>query len=230
MQPAESPDELSRPAATAPLELSLREALCRHLHDLSNRLWPVVVQADCALSGSAPQVELLSRIRDDLQEALNIATKMSDLLRGPMVSDNDAQHCADPLPDPSSKPPARLRVLCVDGHLDAGPALAHMVRHLGHEVDLVRTGSTALAAVAMRAYDVVLTDIRLADMSGRELTRQLRESGPTSVIWLAGADIDSAAAAAPGLVVPNCILTKPLSLDALRKALAGHPGQSTTSS
>lgn len=231
MQPAESPDELSGREAIAPLEANLRNALSRHLHDLSNQLWPVVVQAECALSEADPHFELLTRIRNDVQEALKIATKMSDLLQGPVVSDNDADVCPAPLlVHTANSQSRRLRILCVDGHPDAGAALSHMLKHLGHEVELLRTGTAALEAVAMRTYDVILTDIHLADMSGRELTRRLRERGPTPVIWLAGGDADSADGASAEPVVPNGILTKPLSLDALRKALGGPPGPTTTSS
>lgn len=231
MKPAESADALSPRETTPPLGLDLHSALSRHLHDLNNLLWPVVVQAECAQTGSVPQPELLSRIRNDVQEALNITRKISDLLRRPVASDNDIDRCpALPSIHTSQSALRPLRILCVDGHPDAGAALSRMLMYLGNEVELARTGSAALAAIALRFYDVVLTDMHLADMSGRELTRRLRESAATPVIWMAGVDVDSAVADAPELVVPKCILTKPVSLDALRKALGGIRAPTTTHS
>ena len=47
-----------------------------------------------------------------------------------------------------------------------------------HQVDRVESGTEALERLAPGTYDVVLIDLGLADMSGDEVARKIREIDP----------------------------------------------------
>jgi CheY-like chemotaxis protein len=197
--------------------------LSRHLHDLKNLLWPATVQAECAKADSAPAElsQLLERIGRDVKQALTIATQMSELVH------RHSESCAPPATVPATaadrrQPPdatSRMRILCVAGDARVRGALARMLQHLGYDVDLSGSGSEALLAFASQAYDLVMTDTHLADMNGRDITRDIRACGSTPVIWMTGSEQVSQAIIADGPESPSCILTKPMTLDGLRKAL-----------
>ncbi|HUE74896.1 MAG TPA: response regulator [Pirellulaceae bacterium] len=206
-----------------PHDLEFYSALDRDLHDLKNLLWPAGVQADCASSESSAAVlaEILNRIGGDMHKALKIAARMSDRvqrhLENQSVSQVERKAPAARLAPPA--PACPLRILCVDDDLSVRGAVAHLLAHLGHDVESASSGSEAVQLIASRRYDAVLTDIRLPDMDGRGITRKIRALGSTPVIWLAGAEYDGAETSADEPDRPHCILPKPLFLDALRTAL-----------
>ena len=68
-----------------------------------------------------------------------------------------------------------LRVLVVEDNVDAGDTLGLLLRLYGHEVQLARTGSSALQLAAESRPDVVLLDIGLPGMDGYEVAKRLRE-------------------------------------------------------
>jgi CheY-like chemotaxis protein len=197
--------------------------LSRHVHDLKNLLWPATVQAECAHAEAAPAElsQLLQSIGRDVQLALTIATQMSELVQ------RHSERCAAPATVPATaaarrqRPDAasRLRILCVADDASVRGTLARMLQHLGCDVDLSGSGSEALQAFASQAYSLVFTDTHLADMTGSEITRSIRACGSTPVIWMTGSEQVSRASVAEGPESPSCILTKPLTLDGLRKAL-----------
>jgi len=89
-----------------------------------------------------------------------------------------------------SKPPAReektvleqsehlgqsLRVLVVEDNVDAADSLSLLLRLYGHEVQVARTGPTALELASAFRPDLVLLDIGLPGMDGYQVAKQLRE-------------------------------------------------------
>lgn len=68
-----------------------------------------------------------------------------------------------------------LRVLGVEDHVDAADTLGLLLRLYGHEVQLTRTGPTALEMASNSRPDVVLLDIGLPGMDGYEVAKRLRE-------------------------------------------------------
>src|SRR5262245_31561631 len=68
----------------------------------------------------------------------------------------------------------RLRVLVIEDCPDTRTGLRHLLRRWGHEVDEAADGPVALSSVASFCPDVVLLDIGLPGMDGREVARQLR--------------------------------------------------------
>ena len=69
----------------------------------------------------------------------------------------------------------RRRVLVVDDNADAAQTLSMMLGLEGHEVRTAYGGHEALRLAAQWQPEVVLLDIGLADISGYEVARQLRE-------------------------------------------------------
>jgi CheY-like chemotaxis protein len=197
--------------------------LSEQLHELKNRLWPITMFANGAPApGSAPEItELMERILRDAQAALAISTRMSELVDG-------YSHALEPVKigrqsaegRSSAVSNRRLRILCVDNDADVRGALDSLLKHIGHHVDSACSGAEGLRIFDSDSYDLVITDSHLPDMSGRDLTRKLRARGPTPVIWLGHIDLENAPRIPGAADSPSAILTKPLSLSSLRKALA----------
>jgi DNA-binding NtrC family response regulator len=64
----------------------------------------------------------------------------------------------------------------------------------GYDVDVANTGSSALNAFHQKGFDLLVADLRLPDIDGMEVIRQVKENKPdTEVIVITGyASIDSA--------------------------------------
>lgn len=71
------------------------------------------------------------------------------------------------------------RILVVDDEPAQRTILQRSLRHAGFEAEVAASGAEALAFVQSRPVDLVLTDIRMPGMSGRELLRRLRELDPS---------------------------------------------------
>jgi CheY-like chemotaxis protein len=69
---------------------------------------------------------------------------------------------------------AGRRVLVVDDNVDAAESLCDVVAFLGHTVEAVHDGATAVARVRERHPDVVLCDIGLPGMDGYEVAKAIR--------------------------------------------------------
>ena len=77
-----------------------------------------------------------------------------------------------------------LRILVVEDEAPIANALRTALAADGHAVDAVGSGDEALAWAATYAYDLVVLDIVLGDMSGLEVCRQLRARGYAAPILM----------------------------------------------
>src|SRR5262245_4306777 len=75
-------------------------------------------------------------------------------------------------------------VLIVDDDTGIRTHLAAGVRELGHEVEVTADATEALAVMDRSAFDVVLSDIRMAGMDGLALLRELRRRHPEAGVVL----------------------------------------------
>lgn len=79
------------------------------------------------------------------------------------------------------------RILLVDDDDTFRSVLGTALTRRGHEVSTAATGQEALELVSQTAYEVILLDLRLPDMDGLEVLKQLQEdSSPAGVIVLTG--------------------------------------------
>jgi two-component system response regulator HydG len=72
----------------------------------------------------------------------------------------------------------KLRILIVDDDRRMTRTLADILRLSGHEPVEAGSGPDALEKVRTQTFDCVLTDVRMPEMDGVELHRQLRQAQP----------------------------------------------------
>ncbi|HUL50724.1 MAG TPA: ATP-binding protein [Gemmatimonadales bacterium] len=74
-----------------------------------------------------------------------------------------------------------LRVLLLDDEAALGDALLRYLLHHGIEVRTVADGGAALRALQQDEFDVIVSDVRMPGMNGREFIAQLRRERPKLV-------------------------------------------------
>ena len=89
------------------------------------------------------------------------------------------------------------RILVVDDDRDIRLLLVRELRDLGQEVIEAEDAEAAIAEIARRLFDIVITDIRMPGMDGIQLTEWIKEQTPhTEVIVITGyAEVETAARA-----------------------------------
>ena len=70
-----------------------------------------------------------------------------------------------------------MRVLLIEDTPRLAEAVAEILRKSGYGADVAHIGADGLAMALTGAYDVLLLDIMLPDMSGMDDLRKLREAG-----------------------------------------------------
>jgi PAS domain S-box-containing protein len=114
--------------------------------------------------------------------------------------------------------PQPLNVLLVEDHEPTLRVLEKLLRQIGHRVTGTTTVTTALAAAAQEAFDLIISDLGLPDGSGLDVMRRLRREFAGRAIALTGygmdADVDASRAA--GFTLH---LTKPVDLAQLESAI-----------
>lgn len=115
-------------------------------------------------------------------------------------------------------------VLLVDDEVVAAMALERFLARKGFRVTTACDGREALAAHARDAADVVVTDMRMPRLGGRELIQALRGPQPSLPVVVVTGFLSSDDEAAT-LNGPNtAVMTKPLDPEALLRTLKGLLG------
>jgi DNA-binding response OmpR family regulator len=121
---------------------------------------------------------------------------------------------------------AEFRVLLVD---DEEELVSTLVERLGYrdiEADYALDGHSALRMMQMGSYDIVVLDLKLPGMGGREVLRRLRVTYPkVPVLMITGHGAIAGDQEARPEGVSDYLL-KPVQLDELiarmREAVSGH--------
>ena len=90
--------------------------------------------------------------------------------------------------DPKAVEPARILVV------DDEPALCELIKSMlvqdGHDVSTVGSAERALDAIDGTTFDLVITDLRMKEMDGIGLTREIKERQPDTEVILVTAVVD----------------------------------------
>jgi DNA-binding NtrC family response regulator len=113
-----------------------------------------------------------------------------------------------------------VKILIVDDEPKLGRLLCEMLDGLGHEVARAGGGKEALARIGAEAWDVVVTDLRMPDVDGLTVLREVRRSAPATdvVLMTAYASAESAVEAMKQGAVDY--LVKPFAMDEFRLRIA----------
>jgi two-component system, OmpR family, copper resistance phosphate regulon response regulator CusR len=78
-----------------------------------------------------------------------------------------------------------MRLLLVEDERKVASFIARSFRENGHDVEVAETGEKALELVFRELFDLILMDIRLPNMSGVDVCREIRDAGiETPVLML----------------------------------------------
>ena len=104
-------------------------------------------------------------------------------------------------------------VLLVEDDRDTREMYAEYLSHSGMRVSAARTGRRALESLRWSRPDIVVTDLAMPEMDGRELSRRLRSDRTTSDLPI----IAVSGQLAPGERIPGAdvVLEKPCEPDRL---------------
>jgi two-component system NtrC family sensor kinase len=120
-----------------------------------------------------------------------------------------------------ARSPASGRILVVDDE----PHILHYMRATlaawGHQVDVATDGDDALARAGSGAYDVIITDVRMPRVGGRELYERLRRDAPAAAERVVFATGDTVRDDTVGFLerAGRPVLHKPFKLAELRVVL-----------
>ena len=108
------------------------------------------------------------------------------------------------------------RVLIVDDEAKLGRVLVEVLEGRGHQVERVANGREALARIAARPVDIIVTDLRMPDVDGMEVLRRARSTSPGTdvVVMTAFASTEGAVDAMREGAVDYLI--KPFAIDEFR--------------
>jgi DNA-binding response OmpR family regulator len=112
-----------------------------------------------------------------------------------------------------------LEILVVDDEALVGETIKLLLDHEEHKVCHVESGEAALAELAQRKFDLVITDFLMPGMQGDELVASIRQLAPAQPIIMVTAFINEFKVFGQSAGKPDAILLKPFSLTELRDAI-----------
>ncbi len=117
----------------------------------------------------------------------------------------------------------RLRVLVVDDEPHILHYMQATLESWGHEVAVARDGSQALKRALMQPFDLIICDLRMPRLGGREMFQTLSRMHPTVADRIIFATGDTVRGDTLQFLeeLGRPFLQKPFKLDALRRVLAG---------
>lgn len=116
-------------------------------------------------------------------------------------------------------PPAirPLRILVVDDEPLVCESVKLMLKSDGHVVETAGNGAEALTKLKPGAFDLVVTDFSMPEMTGGELAAAIKSGSATCPVVMITAYADMLPSPVPGV---DCIISKPFLRQDLREAIA----------
>lgn len=197
------------------------------------RIFQMFVQAvgnrqQALSSGSGLGLALVSRLVEHLHGSISLKSEINqgsefivELNEVPVAPGYSAAAAGAATDEDRSKNRLYRSVLLVDDVPMNLKVMAAMLRKLKVETVLANNAEEALAALEKTRFDMILTDLWMPGMNGAELAWKIRSSKrfPAMKIVAATADVESRLSFDISLF--DSVLEKPVSLEKLRKLLAG---------
>ena len=123
-----------------------------------------------------------------------------------------------------TKPHVFPQVLIMEDEPSVGKGLQMVLTESGYSVDLATTGQGALDTFNKKDFDLLVADLRLPDVDGMEVIRQVKHDRPnTEVVVITG--YSTVPSAVEAMKLGACdYLSKPFSDDEFRSAVKGALG------
>ena len=190
----------------------------RYLSANGEARWGHVIAAPVFIQGRVAGA--LAVVRDVTEERqLRERLKLLERDRGAVLS----PIAVPQIEEPEAGAATSLAVLVVDDEPAIRTAVARYLSSLGHHVDVAASGREALDRLSSRAFDLILLDLRMPDMAGDALYRELiaRDAAHAGrIVFITGEDASSPATQSFLQASGRPVIGKPFSLDDLRRALA----------
>ena len=116
----------------------------------------------------------------------------------------------------------KLRILVVDDELSMREMLRIVLRRDGYDVVLAENGREAIALLQAGPFDMLLSDIRMPDMSGVDVLRAAKALDPQIVAFMMTAFASTDTAVEAMRLGALDYFTKPFNMDELRLKIRQH--------
>lgn len=188
---ATDPGATASSSAASPTAPPIPSAGREWAHTLRNLLNPM--RAGLALLARSPELgitaqEVVNRLTQQTLQLARLAETLSTPATGAATSATTASVPGPACPSPA----ARRRILIADDSPAVREAMAAMLSHRGHEVQLAEDGVQAVQQALGNIPDVVLLDLRMPGLDGFAAARQLRGACGASLrlVLMSGLTLD----------------------------------------
>lgn len=115
-------------------------------------------------------------------------------------------------------------ILVIEDNPDNGKLVSWILEDEGYDVTCVESGERCLDVLEREAFDLILMDISLPGMSGKETTRRIRTKSATNRIPILALTAHATADEQRGILGSGVddLLTKPIDDELLIAAVAKH--------
>jgi two-component system response regulator PilR (NtrC family) len=127
-----------------------------------------------------------------------------------------------PTPDPSPAETLKPRILLVDDEASMRDMLRIVLRRDGYDVVIAENGRRAIELLQRERVDLLLSDIRMPDVSGVEVLRAAKEANRDIVAFMMTAFASTDTAVEAMRLGAVDYFTKPFSMDELRLKVRQH--------
>jgi signal transduction histidine kinase len=125
---------------------------------------------------------------------------------------------AAPIPADGTSGSRPLRLMLVEDHPDTARVLSRLLSISGHHVKTAGTATDALTLAGSHAFDLVISDLGLPDMTGYEMMKQIRDRYGIKGIAMSGYGMEEDIRRSRGAGFSDH-LVKPVTLDKLEQSI-----------